>query len=82
MASIELDKPARESLSRLLADHLRDELAVEIAPFDALALVDFLAETVGPYFYNQGLYDAQVVVKDRADAIIEAISAIEKPVKR
>jgi uncharacterized protein (DUF2164 family) len=82
MARIELDKAAREALARRLARHLKDELDVDVAPFDAVALLDFMTEAMGPYFYNQGVYDAQAVVKARADGIVEALYEIEKPVGR
>jgi len=82
VAEITLDKQTREMLSRRLADHLGAEFDVEVAPFDAQALLDYLAKTLGPYFYNQGLYDAQAILKDRAEALTDAIAAIEKPLPR
>jgi len=82
VAEITLDKQTRETLSRRLADHLGAEFDVEVAPFDAQALLDYLAKTLGPYFYNQGLYDAQAILKDRAEALSDAIAAIEKPLPR
>jgi uncharacterized protein (DUF2164 family) len=78
---IKLDKPTREMLARQLKRHLKDEMDVEIDPFDAVALLDHLAETLGPHFYNQGLSDAQAIVKSRIDTVIEAIGEIEKPAR-
>jgi uncharacterized protein (DUF2164 family) len=80
MSRIEFDKETRDQLSRGLRRRLKDTLAVEIDPFDALDLLDFLSETLGPHYYNQGLHDAQAIVKDRVDAILEDIYVIEKPV--
>jgi uncharacterized protein (DUF2164 family) len=80
MSRIEFDKETRDLLSRGIRRRLKDTLEVEIDPFDALDLLDFLSETLGPYYYNQGLHDAQAIVKDRVDAIIEDIYVIEKPV--
>jgi uncharacterized protein (DUF2164 family) len=77
-----LDKQTRETAAKLVLRHLRDEYDVELAPFDGLALVDFVSETLGPYFYNQGLHDAQAVMLRRAETIVEAIYEIEKPVTR
>ncbi len=81
MPDIQFDKPTREMLARQLKRHLKDELDLEIDPFDAVALLDNLAETLGPYFYNQGLNDAQAIVKSRIDTVIEAIGEIEKRAK-
>jgi len=82
MSRIEFDKETRDQLSRGLKRRLKDTLDVEIDPFDALDLLDFLSETLGPHYYNQGLHDAQAIVKDRVDAIIEDIYVIEKPLGR
>ncbi len=81
MSKIEFDQRTRETLSRLLVRHLKDELDVEIEPFDGVALLDYLSETLGPYFYNQGLHDAQAIMKDRVEAIVDAVYDIEQPLK-
>jgi uncharacterized protein (DUF2164 family) len=78
---IELDKATRDQLSRLIAEHLKAELDLEVAPFDALDLLDFLSERLGPHYYNQGLYDAQVALKGKVDLIIEAIEQLEQPLR-
>lgn len=80
MSRIEFDKETRDLLSRAIRRRLKDTLDVEIDPFDALDLLDFLSETLGPHYYNQGLHDAQAIVRGRVDAIIEDIYVIEKPV--
>ena len=82
MPEIQLNKEARETLARLVARHLKVELDIDIEPFDSLDLVDFLSETLGPYYYNHGLRDAQAIVQSRVDGIIEAVCDIEKPMKR
>ena len=78
MSRIELDRATREALARGLLNHLKRQHDVEIAPFDALDLLDHLAETLGPHFYNQGLTDAQAVVQARAEAMADAIADLEK----
>ncbi|MEI9889969.1 MAG: DUF2164 domain-containing protein [Caulobacteraceae bacterium] len=82
MARIELDKPARETLARRVRTYLKDEAGVEIDPVDAQRLLDFLSETLGPHYYNQGLQDAETVLKDRVEAIADAIAGLARPVKR
>lgn len=77
-AKIELDRATREDLARRLARHLKDSHDIEIAPFDAVDLMDFLAKTLGPHFYNQALLDAQALVQARAETIVEALSDLEK----
>ena len=81
MARIELEKPAREALERALRAYLKEQLDVELEGFDVVFLMDFLVEKMGPVFYNQGLADAQAIVRDRLEVITEAIYEIEQPVK-
>jgi uncharacterized protein (DUF2164 family) len=81
VSKIELDKQTQQTLARLVVRHLKDELEVEIEPFDGLALLDFLAQTLGPYYYNQGLHDAQAVARARVESIVEAVYEIEQPLK-
>ena len=82
MAKIVFDKPTRDLLSRQLMRHLKDELDLDVDPVDAGGLVDFLSETLGPHFYNQGLADAQAVIRSRAELIVEAVYDLEQPLKR
>jgi uncharacterized protein (DUF2164 family) len=81
LPKIEFDKPTRERLSRQLASHLKNELDADVGPFEALDLLDLLSKTLGPYYYNQGLQDAQAIVRARIESIIEAVEAIEQPIK-
>jgi uncharacterized protein (DUF2164 family) len=81
MPKIELPKEAREALAQALTKYLKDELDLEVKGFDAVFLLDFITEKIGPHFYNQGLYDAQAILSAKLDQITEAIYEIEKPVK-
>jgi len=81
MARIELEKPVREALVRALSRYLKDELGVEIGGMDAILFLDFISETMGPHFYNQGLADAQAILQAKLEQISEAIYEIEKPAK-
>lgn len=81
MLKIELAKDDRDAMARALSRYLKDELDLEVTGFDAQFLLDFIAETLGPQFYNQGLADAQALVSKKLDDIGEAILALEQPVK-
>ena len=82
MSTIELSKETRDALARALSRYLKDELDLEVTGFDAVFLLDFITERLGPHFYNQGLYDAQAILAKKTDEIGEAILGLEKPVKR
>jgi uncharacterized protein (DUF2164 family) len=81
VAGIEFDKETRDKLAREIVRHLKDELDLDVAPFEAVELLDWLSERLGPHYYNQGLADAQALVRAKADDVVEAIYGIEKPVK-
>jgi uncharacterized protein (DUF2164 family) len=81
MSKIELPKDTREALARALAKYLKDELDVEVEGFDAVFLLDFLIETMGPHFYNQGLADARAVVGRKVEELDDAVWQLEKPAK-
>jgi uncharacterized protein (DUF2164 family) len=78
VAGIEFDKETRDRLARDIARHLKAELDLDVAPFEALELLDWLSGRLGPHYYNQGLTDAQVVVRAKADDVVEAIYGLER----
>jgi len=82
MARIVFDRPTREALARVLVKRLASEFDLEIAPMDGQRLLDVLAETLGPAWYNQGLRDAQAAVQARIDDIAETIAGLEQPEPR
>ena len=82
MANIEFDRRTREDLARRLVCRLRDELDIEVAPMDGQRLLDILAESLGPAWYNQGLRDAQAAMQARVDDIAEAIAGLQQPEPR
>ncbi len=82
MPHIDLSKPTREALAKALTRYLKDELDLEVAGFDAVFLFDFIVESIGPHFYNQGLHDAQAIYRDKLELISEAVYEIEMPVKK
>jgi len=81
MSKIALSKETREVLVQKLSRHLKSEFDVDIGGFDAAFLLDYISETIGPYFYNQGLQDAQAIFREKVETISEAIYEIEKPIK-
>jgi uncharacterized protein (DUF2164 family) len=81
MRRIELPKDARAAAAKALSRYLKDELDLDVTGFDAEFLTDFVTETLGPHYYNQGLADAQALVAKKADEITDAIWQLERPVK-
>jgi len=55
------------------------ELGEEIGQFDAEFLLEFFAKEIGPYFYNQGLHDAQAAVDSQVDLLKDVFYTMEEP---
>lgn len=81
MSKIEFSKEMRDALAEALSRYLKDELDLEVKGFDAVFLLDFISESLGPHFYNQGLWDAQAALQKKLDLISQAIDELEKPAK-
>ena len=81
MPKIELSKDAQDAAAKALSGYLKTELDLEVKGFDAVFLLDFITQTLGPHFYNQGLYDAQALLAKKLDELGETILQLEQPVK-
>jgi len=79
MTAIKFSKDERNLIVGRIQLYFREELNQEIGRFDAEFLLDFFAEEVGGFFYNRGLYDAQLVLEKRLESITDAIYELEKP---
>ncbi|MCP5144123.1 MAG: DUF2164 domain-containing protein [Gammaproteobacteria bacterium] len=79
MPEIKFSNEEKDILARKLQMYFREELNQDIGKFDALFLLDFIAEEFGAYFYNRGLYDAQALLETRMETLAEAIYELERP---
>ena len=70
-----------EAVGTTLSGYLKDELDVEVGGFEAVFLLDFIVDRLGPHIYNQALYDAQAHVLKKLEALGEAVLDLEKPAK-
>ena len=81
LPKIELPKATREALAKTLTGYLKSELDVELGGFEAVFVLDFIVDRLGPHIYNQALYDAQAHVLKKLEALGEAVLDLEKPAK-
>jgi uncharacterized protein (DUF2164 family) len=79
MSDIEFTNEEKDILVGRIKRYFDDELGQEIAQFDALFLLDFFSQQIGPYFYNCGVRDAQVLLQSKIETITEGFYEIEKP---
>lgn len=78
MKPIELSKAERTDAATRLQTFVNGELDQDISGLQAEMLLDFIAERIGPAFYNRGLHDAQALIQDRTETLIEAIYGLER----
>jgi len=79
MALFTFSKPEKEAISQKIQEYFQEELDQEIGNLQAGLLLNFIAEEVGPFFYNKGVRDSQVALSKRIDELTEAIDALQKP---
>jgi uncharacterized protein (DUF2164 family) len=82
MAKIELGREERDDAVRRLRLYFERERDEELGDLAVGLFYDFIAEELGPYFYNKGLSDAQSYVArftDSLDADLEAAKRYPPP---
>ncbi len=79
MSTIDFSQQEKAILVQKIQRYFEDELEQDLGQFDADFLLDFFSKEIGVYFYNRGLYDAQVVLDTKLEDIKDAIYQIEQP---
>ena len=73
-----VSKEETQALVRALQGSFDRELEQTLGDIPAQMLLDFLIESLGPAFYNRGLYDAQAVIAARLEDLGDAVLGLEK----
>lgn len=79
MGEIKFSKDETDRIVSKVKKHFHDELDQEVGGFEAEFLIDFFAKEIGPYFYNRGLSDAQILFSEKSEEIGYLIQELEKP---
>lgn len=77
MRTLNLPTDEKNVLISKVQNYLQDEFDCDIGQFDAEFFLDFLSKELGAHFYNQGLYDSQIILAKKIDDINEAITELE-----
>jgi uncharacterized protein (DUF2164 family) len=80
MKKIAFEKPERAAIVGSIQRYFVRELESEIGTIPAELLLEFFTETVGPFYYNQGLKDAQAVFSRQIDNVNDEIYGLEQRV--
>lgn len=78
MKPIEFSKEERAAITAKLRDYFARELDQELGQLPAEMLLDFIGTEIGDAFYNRGVHDAQQLVQQKAEDIVEALCGLER----
>ena len=78
MKPIEFSKEERAAITAKLRDYFARELDQELGQLPAEMLLDFIGKEIGAAFYNRGVHDAQQLVQQKAEDIVEALYGLER----
>lgn len=77
---IKLSKESKAEVILKIKAHFRGELDQDIGGFEAEFLLDFFANEIGAYFYNQALTDAHALLEKQMESMVDIIYGLEKPI--
>jgi uncharacterized protein (DUF2164 family) len=75
---ISFDKDQRTAVVAEIQRYFVNELDSSIGALPAEQLLAFFTEKIGPFYYNQGLADAQAVFATAVDQVGDEIYALEQ----
>ncbi len=78
MKKIKFEKEQRAAIVAKIQRHFVEELDSEIGVIPAELLLNFFTETIGGFYYNQGLSDAQAVAARALNNINDEIYGLEQ----
>jgi uncharacterized protein (DUF2164 family) len=79
MSEKKFSREEKERIVKKVETYFVNELDHKIGNFEAEFLIDFFADEIGAYFYNQGLSDAQLLYTEKAEELSYTIQELEKP---
>ncbi len=71
---IQLSKENTDKIVKDIQSYFADNLGQEIGNFDAMFLLEFFTEKVGPHFYNQALSDVHSLISKRTEETLDSLS--------
>jgi uncharacterized protein (DUF2164 family) len=75
---LKFEKAERAVIVGKIQRYFVDELDSEIGAIPAELLLGFFSDTIGAFYYNQGLNDAQAVFTRAIDTINDEIYGLEQ----
>ncbi len=79
MSDIKFTRAEKEQIVHKIKSYFDRELSQDIGSFEAEFLIDFFATEIGPFFYNRGLSDAQLLFTEKFEELGYLVQELEKP---
>ena len=74
----EFSKDQKDRMASKVKQYFSEELQQDIGSFEAEFLIDFLADEIGPYFYNRGLADAMSLFTEKMGELDYQVQELEQ----
>ena len=81
MAEIKLSREQRRGAIAAIQRYFEEERGESVGELAAMLFLDFLVEEIGEIFYNKGVDDAQVLLRQWS-ALDDELEVIKMPVRR
>jgi uncharacterized protein (DUF2164 family) len=78
MDEVALSREDRALALERIRQHLQEESGEEVGDLKVIMLYDFIAERIGPLFYNEGLNMAQQILRRGADSLDADMDAAKR----
>jgi uncharacterized protein (DUF2164 family) len=78
MDEVALSREDRALALERIRKHLEDESGEDVGDLKVIMLYDFIAERIGPLFYNEGLNMAQQILRRGADSLDADMDAAKR----
>ncbi|HEX8472383.1 MAG TPA: DUF2164 domain-containing protein [Brevundimonas sp.] len=75
---IEFSKDEMRDMIRRVQAYFDAELEQDIGALPAEMLIAFFGREVGGFFYNRGVRDAQQLIQQKTEDIVEALYGLER----
>lgn len=73
-----LSPDQRDEAAHRIRDWLRNEQDLELGRLPAEMLVEFIEQHVGRLYYNQGLRDAEALIRAKVEDVSDALYGMER----
>jgi uncharacterized protein (DUF2164 family) len=78
--NISLQKKEKEEIIERIKEFFHEECSEEIGELAAGNFLDFITQEIGPYFYNQGVHDAKLMVELKIFSLEDDLLSLERPI--